>query len=243
VSDVIRRLRAAGCVFAEEEAALLEAAATTPADLAALVDRRVAGEPLEQILGWVEFLGRRVALQPGVFVPRRRTEFLAAPPGSVAVDLCCGCGAIAASLAAAGLDVYAADIDPVAVACAAANLGAERVFRGDLYAALPTALAGRVATIAANVPYVPTDEIARMPPEARDHEPRSALDGGPDGLDVLRRVAAGAPGWLAPGGHLLIETSEAQAAYAVAAFTGHGLATRLATDGERGATVVIGVTD
>jgi release factor glutamine methyltransferase len=248
VSDVVRRLRAAGCVFAEEEAALLEAAATTPAELASLIDRRVAGEPLEQILGWAEFLGRRVALRPGVFVPRRRTEFLVeqaialAPRGSVAVDLCCGCGAIGAALAAAGLDVYAADLDPVAVACAADNLGADRVFQGDLFAALPTALAGQVATIAANVPYVPTDEIAWMPPEARDHEPRSALDGGPDGLDILRRVAAEAPGWLAPGGYLLIETSEAQVAHAVAAFTAHGLTTRLAVDEERGATVVIGVT-
>jgi release factor glutamine methyltransferase len=248
VSDEVSRLRAAGCVFAEEEAALLKAAATTPEDLSALVSRRVAGEPLEQILGWAEFLGRRIALRPGVFVPRRRTQFLAeqaiavSPPGSVAVDLCCGSGAIATALAAAGrgLDVYAADIDPVAVACAAANVGADRVFRGDLFTALPDRIRGRVGTVVANVPYVPTAEIARMPPEARDHEPRTALDGGADGLDVLRRVAAAAPDWLAPGGHLLVEISQHQVAAAVAAFTGHGLTARLERDDELEATVVIG---
>jgi release factor glutamine methyltransferase len=248
VSDIVRRLRAAGCVFAEEEAALLESQASTPGELSALVSRRVAGEPLEQIVGWAEFLGRRVALRPGVFVPRRRTEFLAeqaialTPPGAVAVDLCCGCGAIAAALAGRGLDVYAADLDPVAVACAAGNVGADRVFQGDLFSALPVRLAGRVATVVANVPYVPTDEIAWMPPEARDHEPRSALDGGPDGLDILRRVALDAPGWLMLGGHLMIETSEEQASAALTAFTGSGLTARLAADEERGATVVIGVT-
>jgi len=90
------------------------------------------------------------------------------------------------------------------------------------------------------VPYVPSDEIALMPAEAREHEPLTSLDGGPDGLDLLRRVAAGAPGWLGPGGHLLIETSERQAAAAVQAFEIHGLRTRVARDDERGATVVIG---
>jgi release factor glutamine methyltransferase len=90
------------------------------------------------------------------------------------------------------------------------------------------------------VPYVPTEEIGFLPPEARAHEPLVALDGGADGLDVLRRVAAGAPSWLAPGGHLLIETSERQALAAEAAFTASGLTTRVVTSAELYATVVVG---
>ena len=105
-SVVVTRLRAAGCVFAEDEAQLLMAGAATLADLSAMVDRRAAGEPLEHVLGWAEFCGLRIAVDPGVFVPRRRTEFLvsqavtlarkaaAAQPRTVVVDLCCGSGAL-----------------------------------------------------------------------------------------------------------------------------------------------------
>ena len=89
------------------------------------------------------------------------------------------------------------------------------------------------------MPYVPTGEIGFLPPEARAHEPRVALDGGADGLDVLRRVAAGAP-WLTPGGHLLIETSERQAPSAQAAFVASGLTARVASSADLDATVVIG---
>jgi len=241
------RLRAAGCVFAEDEARLLAATARTPDELSAMVQRRTAGLPLEQVLGWAEFCGLRIAVAPGVFVPRRRTEFLVeqaielANPGAVVVDLCCGVGAIAAALAAAvsGADVHAADVDPAAVACARRNVPGH-VYQGDLYQPLPARLRGRVQILTANVPYVPTEDIAFLPPEARTYEPRVALDGGPDGLDVLRRVAAGAPDWLASGGHLLIETSERQAPLARAAFAASGLAPRIATSDEAGATVVIG---
>jgi release factor glutamine methyltransferase len=185
---------------------------------------------------------------PGVFVPRRRTEFLVrqaealARPGTVIVDLCCGAGAIGAALAAVvdRAEVHAADIDPAAVQCARQNLPAGRVYQGDLYDALPARLRGRIAILAANVPYVPSDEIAFLPPEARAHEPRAALDGGADGLDVLRRVAAGAAAWLAPGGHLLSETSERQAPLAEAIFTASGLTARVAASAELAATVVIG---
>jgi release factor glutamine methyltransferase len=245
---IVDRLRAAGCVFAEDEARLLVAAANTPAELDAIVRRRVAGEPLEQVLGWAEFRGLRIAVEPGVFVPRRRTEFLVeqaaalAGAGSVVLDLCCGSAALGAALAAevSGIEVYAADIDPVAVKCARRNMPADRVFEGDLYDALPSALRGRVDLVVANVPYVPTEAIAGMPPEARDHEPKTALDGGADGLDVLRRVAAAAPDWLAPGGHLLIETSEPQMPAALDAFTRAGLIARVASCDELSATVVIG---
>ncbi|MFF9088490.1 putative protein N(5)-glutamine methyltransferase [Streptomyces sp. NPDC014991] len=250
-SAVVSALRAAGCVFAEDEAELLLATARTPEETAAMVDRRAAGLPLEQVLGWAGFHGLRITVEPGVFVPRRRTEFLvdqalaAAPHAAVAVDLCCGSGALGAALAAAldGAEVHAADIDPVAVRCARRNLGAlgGRAYQGDLYDALPAGLRGRVDVLMANVPYVPTADVPLLPPEARDHEPPAALDGGADGLDVLRRVAAGAPGWLAPGGCLLTETSERQAADAAEVLSRAGLTTRLAVSEELYAHVVIGV--
>jgi len=179
---LVARLRAAGCVFAEDEAALLVEAAESADALEVLVARRAAGEPLEQLVGWVEFCGLRLTVAPGVFVPRQRTALLVreavglVTAGSVLVDLGCGTGAIAAAAAAAvpGLEVYAVDIDPAAVACARRNLPPDRVFEGDLYAALPPALAGEVAVVVANAPYVPTDAIALMPREARDHEHRVA---------------------------------------------------------------------
>jgi release factor glutamine methyltransferase len=250
VSDIIARLRAAGCVFAEDEARLLVGTARTPGELATMVERRVAGLPLEHVLGWAEFAGLRVAVDPGVFVPRRRTEFLAreaaavARPGAVVVDLCCGSAAVGVAVAAAvpGIELHAADVDPAAVRCARRNVSAVdgRVYEGDLDAALPPALAGRVDVLVANAPYVPTEAVGLMPPEARLHEPRVALDGGADGLDVQRRVAAAAPRWLAPGGHLLIETSGRQAPHTAAAVAAAGLTARVAHDEELDATVVIG---
>jgi len=238
LSSIISTLRAAGCVFAEDEARLLTEAAATESELAVLVRRRAAGEPLEHVLGWAEFCGLRVALDPGVFVPRRRTEFLVAravalvAPTAVVLDLCCGSGAVGAALAAAvpGVELYAADIDPVAVRCARRNVA--RVYEGDLFDPLPGSLRGRVEVVVANTPYVPTTEIRLLPPEARLHEPRVALDGGADGLDTYRRVAAAAPDWLAPGGHLLVETSEKQAAAAAAIATAAGLTPDLTSDGE-----------
>jgi release factor glutamine methyltransferase len=235
VNDVVGTLRAAGCVFAEEEAALLIAAAG-PGELEAMVAERVAGRPLEQIVGWASFAGLRIALRPGVFVPRRRTELLvrlalAERPRTV-VELCCGAGAISAALLAARPDlvVHAADIDPVAVACARANLPGAHVYEGDLDAPLPADLAGRVDVLVANAPYVPTGEIGLMPPEARDHEPMTALDGGPDGLTIARRVLAAAPRWLRPGGVAVVETSVRQAPL---------LGGEAVTDDELGGTAVV----
>ncbi|AVH60417.1 MULTISPECIES: putative protein N(5)-glutamine methyltransferase [Streptomyces] len=249
-STVVGALRTAGCVFAEDEAELILSTARTPEDVAAMVDRRVRGLPLEHVLGWAEFHGLRVAVEPGVFVPRRRTEFLVEQAlalgrdASVVVDLCCGSGAVGAALAAGlgGPELHAADIDPAAVRCARGNVApfAGHVHQGDLFAALPDELRGRVGILAANVPYVPTDEVALLPAEARDHEPLVALDGGSDGLEVLRRVTTEASRWLAPGGSLLVETSERQAALAVEAFTRGGLHTRLAVSEELHANVVIG---
>jgi release factor glutamine methyltransferase len=249
-ADLVSRLRAAGCVFAEEEAEVLTSSATSPAHLEEMVTRRVAGDPLEHVVGWVAFDGGRVAVEPGVFVPRQRTAYLvelAAPllsAGDTVLDLCCGSGALGLALArrVPGITVHASDIDPVAVACAARNLapvGGSAVV-GDLAAALPPSLQGTAAVVVANVPYVPSAAVALMPPESRDHEPRGTVDGGDDGLDLLRRVAALAPTWLRPGGVLLSEVSEDQAPAAMAAFGAAGLVSATHRDEERETTAVSG---
>jgi release factor glutamine methyltransferase len=249
-SGVVARLRAAGCVFAEDEADLLMAAAAgAPGELAALVDRRAAGVPLEQVLGWTEFYGLRIAVAPGVFVPRRRTELLVreaaavARCGAVVLDLCCGSGAVGAALltAAGPIELHAVDVSPDAVRCARVNLaGAGQVYEGDLFEPLPPDLLGRVDIVVANAPYVPTGAMRLMPPEARIHEPGVALDGGADGLVVLRRISAGAAQWLAPGGHLLVETSERQLTETIRIVERNGLVARVARAAELDATAVIG---
>jgi len=274
VPAIVASLRAAGCVFAEDEAELLIAEAATAEQLADMVERRVSGFPLEQVLGWAEFCGLRIAVDPGVFVPRRRTELLvqegaalarqavlavsagspasfalsaSAPPGvplsPVVVDLCCGSGAVGAALAHAlgRIELHAADIDPAAVACARRNLAAVggHVYSGDLYRPLPVSLHGRINLLIANAPYVPTEAIGFLPQEARLHEPRVALDGGLDGLDVLRRVTEAAPRWLAPGGSLLFEISEGQVPGMVETVTRSGLIPRIVGCEDLDATIVV----
>ncbi|MGH3366023.1 MAG: putative protein N(5)-glutamine methyltransferase [Nocardioidaceae bacterium] len=271
-----RRLRASGCVFAEEEAALLLAEARTSAQLEAMVERRAAGQPLEHVLGWAEFCDLQIAVDPGVFVPRRRTELLARqavelarraahrrrrdhrdqpadrptdrPSGAAApvvVDLCCGSGAVGAAVIAAlgPVELYAVDLDAAAVRCARRNLtpAGGQVYQGDLVEPLPTALRGRVDVLVANAPYVPTEQVRFLSPEARVHEPRVALDGGVDGLDVVRRLVAAAARWLAPGGSLLVETSERQAGLVVDALTSVNLVPLVIRCAELGATVVVGI--
>lgn len=245
------RLRESGSVFAEDEAELLIAEARTPDELAAMVERRVAGLPLEVIVGWAEFCGLRIVVDSGVFVPRRRTEVVVREamalvrPGAVVLDLCCGTGAVGAAIHAAvdGIELYASDVEPVAVRCARRNLEplGGQVFEGDLYDPLPATLRGRVDLLVVNAPYVPTDAIALMPPEAREHEPRVTLDGGADGVDIQRRVAAEAGEWLAPDGRLLIETSREQAPRTVEAFLAGGLTAEVRRAEDVDGTVVIGV--
>ena len=266
-ASVVARLRAAGCVFAEDEAAVLLAAARSPADLDALVRRRATGEPLEQVVGWAEFAGQRILVDPGVFVPRRRSEFLVSVAVGFArsrigggtetlviVDLCCGTGALGLAVAAGltgpetavdgpgQIELHAADLDPAAVACARRNVEpvGGRVYVGDLFGALPGDLRGRVDVLICNAPYVPTGDVAFLPAEARDHEPLVALDGGLDGLAVLRRAASGAPSWLAPGGVLLVETSDRQEADMAGAIAAAGLRPVIHTDEDAAATVVTG---
>lgn len=250
--STVRRLRAAGCVFAEDEARLIAGAAGSAAELESMVEQRISGLPLEHILGWAEFCGLRIGVTTGVFVPRRRTEFLVREaeqllrrtPGAVVVDLCCGSGAVGAALAARvdGIELHASDLDPAAVLCARRNIepAGGQVYEGDLFAPLPAVLRGRIGVLVANAPYVPTAAIGAMPPEARTHEPRMSLDGGPDGLDIQRRVVAEAPAWLAPGGHVLIETSQRQARQTIGLMRSAGLATQQASDPELDATVAIG---
>uniref|UniRef100_UPI000DBA9211 putative protein N(5)-glutamine methyltransferase n=1 Tax=Actinoplanes lutulentus TaxID=1287878 RepID=UPI000DBA9211 len=246
-SETVHRLRAAGCVFAEDEAAVLTEAADDAATLDAMVERRVAGEPLEQVVGYADFHGVRVRLRPGVFVPRLRSELLVriatqnATNDSIVVDLCCGSGALGMAVRHILPDItlHAADLDPIAVACAAENLDGENVHQGDLYDALPTHLRGHVDVLIANVPYVATRHIAFLPAEARDHEPHTALDGGDDGLAIFRAVAERAREWLAPGGVLLSEITEAQSAAAIAIADGNGLTATVASDDDLDAYAII----
>ncbi|MFI5425798.1 putative protein N(5)-glutamine methyltransferase [Aeromicrobium sp. UC242_57] len=249
-SDVVTRLRASGSVYAEDEAALLIEAAGRTGGLEQPIARRVAGDPIEVIVGWAEFCGHRIVVEPGVFVPRTRTGVLVdegarlVGAGAIVVDLCCGTGAAGVALSARVDDIvlYASDIDPAAVGCARRNvepLGGQVVL-GDLLSALPAALRGRVDLLVVNAPYVPTDAIALMPPEARDHEPNAALDGGADGVAFHRRIAAEAGRWLSPTGHLLIETSAAQAGLTEEAFRNGGLEPWTVTAPAIGGTAVAG---
>ena len=241
---LVARLRAAGCVFAEDEAAVLREAAGDAAELEEMTGARLAGRPLEHVVGWADFAGIRVHLDDGVFVPRQRSRLLVdlaaarAPGGGIVVDLCCGSGAIGAAIKARRDDVtvHAADLDPRAVACARRNLPPDHVHEGDLLDALPPSLRGKVDVLVMNAPYVPTDRIPHMPPEARDHEPRLALDGGADGLDVHRRVVAARHEWLAPDGVLVVEVAPDQAVTLTALLT----TAETVTDDEHGGTAVVG---
>ena len=246
-TEAITRLRAAGCVFAEEEAAVLAEAAPDDETLAALVGRRAAGEPLEQVAGYADFCGVRVHLRPGVFVPRVRSALLVrlaireAHREATVVDLCCGSGALGLAVAQAlpAITLHSADLDPVAVAVARDNLTTP-VYRGDLFNALPHSLQGRIDVLLANVPYVATRHLPLLPAEARDHEPPTALDGGDDGLDIFRDVIDQAPHWLAPGGIVLSEITEAQIDAATAAVRTAGLEPEVTFDEDLEATIIGG---
>jgi len=248
VDEVVGRLRAAGCVFAEEEAALLIEGAQSDDDLQQSVALRVSGLPLEHVLGWVEFCGDRYRIGPGVFVPRPRSAALVreavlmAAPTAAILDLCCGSGAVGAAVSrrVSGSRLYSADLDPQATAWARANVadfGGE-VFDGDLFDALPATLAVSFDLITIVPPYVPTSEIRLLPHEARDFEPSHALDGGVDGLEILQRALEAAPSWLKPGGHLVTEIAEHQVATLVARAPGLGMELRVKTDAD-GATLAI----
>jgi release factor glutamine methyltransferase len=246
-------LRAAGCVEAEEEAVVLrEAAAGDAGRLADLLARRTGGEPLEHVVGWAPFAGLRLAIGAGAYVPRRWTEDLAiaaadelrrvgprpASDPPVAVDLCTGIGAIACAVAAAvpAARVLAADVDPVAVAWARRNGGpfGVDVRQGDLDAALPAAVAGRVDVLTAVPPYVPDGALGELHADSRRHEPRTAHVGGADGLDVVRRLGAAAMWWLRPGGLVLVEVGSRQGEAARRVLDGAGLVGTVVVEDDEG---------
>jgi release factor glutamine methyltransferase len=214
ISDIAARLRAAGCVAAEEEAEELLAVASGDDALEPLLRRREQGEPLAWITGRTTFCGRVLAVAPGVYVPRPHTEDLARraaavlPRGGRAADLCTGAGAIAAHLLAAvpTAVVLAVDSDPAAVACARSN-GVDAV-EGRLEDALGPA--GSFDVVTAVPPYVPTDELRLLPADVQRYEPGVALDGGADGLDLVRRVVVAAARLLHAGGWLLVEVGGTQ---------------------------------
>jgi release factor glutamine methyltransferase len=213
VDEVEARLARAGCVApAAEAAALRDAAHRAAGDagaLEALVRRREQGQPLAWITGRVPFCGQELRIEPGVYVPRPQTEELARraaallPDGGRAADLCTGCGAIAVHLqhARPGASVVALDVDARAVAVARSNGVPAMV--GDVAAA--PLRPHTVDVVTAVAPYVPTTAIALLPADVQRHEPRRALDGGDDGLDLVRKVVTAAAQLLRPGGTLLTE--------------------------------------
>ncbi|HET7488490.1 MAG TPA: hypothetical protein VFJ85_11220 [Acidimicrobiales bacterium] len=211
---LVARLAAAGWVAAEEEADELAAGAPDEATLEAWAGRREAGEPLAWIVGGLWFCGVWVRVDAGVYVPRLQSEELARraaallPAGGLAVDLCTGSGAVAAALSAAvpSATVVGVDLDRRAAACARAN--GVRAVAGDLDG--PLRPGPRADVVTAVAPYVPTGALRLLPADVRRHEPRSALDGGADGLDVVRRVVAAAGRLLRPGGWLLVEVGGEQ---------------------------------
>ena len=211
---VRERLAAAGCVAPDEEAAAFLAAAPDRVTLEQWLVRREQGEPPAWITGAVVFCGRAVRVDRGVYVPRAQSEELArraaarlADHGPVApgraLDLCTGAGAIAAHLQAEvpGASVVGVDLDERAAACARRNGVPTMV--GDLAGAVRPG--PRFTVVTAVAPYVPTPELYLLPADVQRHEPRWALDGGSDGLDLVRRVVDVAAGLLVPGGWLLVE--------------------------------------
>jgi release factor glutamine methyltransferase len=204
------------------------------------VERRAAREPLQYLLGWEDFHGLRLAVTPHVLVPRPETEglvewaveALAGRPEPVVADLGTGSGAIACAIARAvpAAEVLAVELSTGALAVASRNvrelgLSAQvRLLAGDLFAPLGSIRAG-LDLVVANPPYLPSAVIPSLPPEVSRHEPRAALDGGPDGMAVIRRIVAGAPAVLKPGGWLLMEIGEEQAG---------PLASRMAAEGFSG---------
>ncbi|PWH05594.1 SAM-dependent methyltransferase [Brachybacterium endophyticum] len=225
---LIARLRAAGSVFAEEEARLLRTHARDPDDLETMAERRVAGEMLEHVIGSVAFGDLTLRIGPGCFVPRRRSRLLArlavassrtaagrrSPQPPVVLEMCAGIAPLLATVHAAlpGARLHAADIDPVPLARARENLpGTAQLHRGDLFAGLPADLRGRVDVLVAVPPYVPDSAMDLLPHEVREHEPRRALLGGSDGTGVIARLIDESEVWLAAGGRMLLEMSAGQA--------------------------------
>jgi len=207
-----RRLAEAGCVAPEQEAAELLVAADGDEELLCVfLDRRTRGEPLAWITGAVVFCGCTVTVAPGVYVPRWQSEPLAERAAALlplqgrAIDLGTGSGAIARVLLDRRPDasVLGTEIDPIAAECARRN-GVD-VVEGDLFDGIDESWRGSVDLIVAVLPYVPAGGLSLLPRDVLGFEPETALDGGEDGLDVVRRAIAESHRWLRGGGHVLLE--------------------------------------
>jgi release factor glutamine methyltransferase len=225
LAAVTDRLVAAGCIAAGDEAAELVAAAPDGATLERWVQRREAGEPPGWITGTFRFCDQTLHLAPGVYVPRRQSEELAIRAASLlpehgrAIDLCTGAGPLAAHLArqVPTATVFGIDVDPVAASCARRNgvLAAAADLDAPLHAG------GSFDVVTAVAPYVPTDDLRLLPADVQRYEPRRALDGGADGLTLVRAVIAAAARLLCRGSWLLIEVGGTQDRGLASAFETH----------------------
>ncbi len=201
----------------------------------ALVARRAAREPVSRILGEREFHGRGFEVTPAVLDPRPDTETLIdaalarrpRPGAKRLLDLGTGSGAIIVSLLAEWPDAtgVATDLSAAALAVAERNAGRHKVNGrvGFVHGNWFEGVAGHFDLILSNPPYIPLGEIAGLAADVRDFDPPRALDGGPDGLEAFRRIAAGAGGHLAPGGVVLVEIGAGQSAAVEAIFAATGL--------------------
>jgi len=190
-----------------------------------LVRRRAQGEPLQTLIGTIEFYSRTFKVEAGVFIPRPETERLVeiattllAPPdhrliAPRAVEIGCGTGVVACSLAAElpRLEIWASDISAPAVELSRHNAqllglaGRAHFHAGSRFEPLPRHLRGTVDLLVSNPPYVRRDEIEGLAVEVAEHDPRAALDGGPDGLDFYRHLAREMGDWLRPGAGIALE--------------------------------------
>lgn len=218
---LVLRLRAAGCVFAEDEAVILSEAANDAASLERLVAARIAGAPLEPLVGWVDFDGLQLRVAPGVFVPRQRTITLARAaartlsdrPGARFLEAFAGVAPVSAWLRRQDprLDILVAERSETALSYARENVAQPAdFFGGSVLAGIPSETRGNIGVIAAVPPYVPNADAGLLPREAREYEPREALFGGADGLDLARALMEEARDVLAPRGALCLELAETQ---------------------------------
>ena len=220
---VVTRLREGGVESPEAEARWIVRAAAGR-DLDELVRRRLAGEPLQYVLGTAAFRRLELRVGPGVFIPRPETELVAEramarlPERGTLVDVCTGSGAIALSVADERPDasVVATELSPAASQWATSNRDASGLrvdlYQGDLFAPLPTDLAGRVDVAVSNPPYVDPDERSLLPRDVVDHEPEVGLFAPGMGTSVIARIASEARSWLRPDGWLVLEIGETQGA-------------------------------